>query len=483
MDDQKKEPTVISRRSFMGGVAAATGFLIVPRHVLGGTGYQAPSDTVNVATVGYIQGMGANNARAVRSQNMVALCDVDDSEAAIARMKRSQEPVWDVFPKAAKYKDFRVMLEKQKDIDAVIVATPDHAHAVVAMAAMQLGKHVYVQKPLTRTISEARALMLAARQYKVVTQMGNQGHSGEGVRLIQEWIDDGAIGKVREVHCWTNRPIWPQGMPAPTEAMPVPAGLDWDLWIGPGRLRPFHRLYHPFSWRSWIDYGGGALADMACHVIDPAYTVLRLGYPTSVQATVARPVVEITGDDGNVRVRQVQFTDSYPQSSIVRYEFAQRSGKLPAVKLTWYDGGLLPERPAELEPERRLPESGTIFVGEKGKLMCETYGESPRLIPETRMKAYNRPKPKLTRIKNGANGHEMAWIDAIKGKITPVGNFDYASPFSETVLLGNVAVRVPNTRLLYDGSNMKITNNEEANKLVQHQYREGWSLGTTKFTL
>jgi predicted dehydrogenase len=480
--DEKKEPFVISRRSFVGGVAAATGFLIVPRRVLGGPGYQAPSDTVNVATVGYIQGMGANNARSVRSENMVALCDVDESEAAIARMKRSKEPMWDVFPKATRYKDFRVMLEKQKDIDAVIVATPDHTHAVVAMASMQLGKHVYVQKPLTRTISEARALMLAARQHKVVTQMGNQGHSGEGVRLIQEWIDDGAIGKVREVHCWTNRPIWPQGMPAPTEGMPVPAGLDWDLWIGPGKMRPFHRLFHPFSWRSWIDYGGGALADMACHVMDPSYTVLKLGYPTTVQATVARPVVETTGPDGNVRVRGVQFTDSYPQSTIVRYEFAQRSGKLPAVKLTWYDGGLLPERPAELEPERRLPESGTIFVGEKGKLMCETYGESPRLIPESRMQKYKRPKPKVTRIKDGAQGHEMAWIDAIKGKIPPVGNFDYASPFSETVLLGNVAIMVPNTRLVYDSANMKISNSEEANKWIHHQYREGWSLGTTKYT-
>ncbi len=487
MDEQKKDPMVISRRGFMGGVAAATGLLIVPRHVLGGTGYQAPSDTVNIATVGYIQGMGASNTRAVRTENVVALCDVDESEAAIARMKRSKEPIWDLFPKAARYKDFRVMLEKQKDIDGVIVATPDHTHAVVAMAAMQLGKHVYVQKPLTRTISEARALTVAARNNpKIVTHMGNQGHSGEGVRLIQEWIEDGAIGKIREVHCWTNRPIWPQGMAAPADGMPVPAGLDWDLWIGPGRMRPFHRLYHPFSWRSWIDYGGGALADMACHVMDPAYTVLRLGYPTAVQATVARPVVEITGDDGNVRVRPVQFTDSYPQSSLVHYDFPERKvdgKKYPAMKLHWYDGGLLPERPAELEPERRLPESGTIFVGEKGKLMCETYGEGPRLIPETRMKGYKRPKPKLTRIQNGSQGHEMAWVAAIKGAIPPPDDFNYAGPFTETVLLGNVAVQFPGTRLTWDGPSLKFTNHEEANKWVHHQYREGWSLGTTKYTL
>jgi predicted dehydrogenase len=476
MDDQKTEPAVISRRSFVGGVAAATGLLIVPRRVLGGPGYQAPSDTVNVATVGYIQGMGANNARAVRSENMVALCDCDESEAAISRMKRSKEPIWDVFPKAAKYKDFRVMLEKQKDIDAVIVATPDHTHAVVAMAAMALGKHVYVQKPLTRTISEARALMLAARQHKVVTQMGNQGHSGEGVRLVQEWIDDGAIGKVREVHCWTNRPIWPQGMPAPKEGMPVPDGLDWDLWIGPSTMRPFHRLFHPFSWRSWIDYGGGALADMACHVMDPAYTVLRLGYPTSVQATVARPVVEITGDDGNVRTRPVQFTDSYPQSSIVRYEFPQRSGKLPAVKLTWYDGGLLPERPEDLEPERRLPTSGTIFVGDKGKMWCETYSESPRLIPESAMQAFQRPERTLPRVPGGRSGHEKNWLDAIRQKGQAVSHFDYAGPFTETVLLGNVALRFPGQRLLWDSANLKVTNLPEADQYVQHTYRPGWSL-------
>jgi predicted dehydrogenase len=482
MDDQKDDATLISRRGFVGGVAAAAGLLIVPRHVLGGPGYQAPSDTVNVATVGWAHGMGSANTRNCGTANIVALCDVDESEAAMRRIARSREPIPTLFPKAVRYKDFRVMLEKQKDIDAVIVATPDHTHAVVAMAAMQFGKHVYVQKPLTRTVSEARALLLAARQYKVVTQMGNQGHSGEGVRLIQEWIDDGAIGKVREVHCWTNRPIWPQGRPAPAEGMPVPDGLDWDLWIGPGKMRPFHRLFHPFSWRSWIDYGGGALADMACHVMDPAYTVLRLGYPSSVQASIARPVEEITGEDGNVRVRGVRFTDSYPQSTIVRYEFPQRSRKLPAVKLTWYDGGLLPERPAELEPERRLPDSGTIFVGEKGKLMCETYGEGPRLIPESRMQRYKRPKPKLTRIQNGADGHERAWLDAIRGKIPPVGDFEYAVPFSETVLLGNVAIQVPNTRLMYDAPNMRITNSEEATRWLHHEYREGWSLGTTKYT-
>ena len=474
MIDPNAAPTGVSRRGFIGTVAATTGWLIVPRRVLGGPGYQAPSDTVNIATIGYLHGMGSSNTRACRGENIVALCDVDDSRAAIAKMRSAPEPIWDLFPKAVHYKDFRVMLEKQKDIDAVIVATPDHTHAVIAMAAMQLGKHVYVQKPLTRTISETRALTAAARQYKVVTQMGNQGHSGEGVRLIQEWIDDGAIGKVREVHCWTNRPIWPQGMPRPTGTPAVPDGLDWDLWIGPAPMRPYHTAYHPFSWRSWMDFGCGALGDMACHVMDAANTALRLGSPTSVQATVAQQVVELTGADGQARVERVEYKDSFPMSTIVHYEFPQRSEKLPAVTLHWYDGGLLPERPAELEEERRLPSSGTIFVGETGHLMCETYSESPRLFPEERMQDYARPKKTLPRVQGT---HEQAWIDAIKGKIKPVDDFEYAGPFSETVLLGNVAIQFPGARLLWDGPGMKVTNVDNANDLVHHQYRAGWSLG------
>jgi predicted dehydrogenase len=473
MDDQKKEATVISRRSFVGGVAAATGFLIVPRHVLGGPGYQAPSDTLNIATVGYLLGMGAINTRACAKENIVALCDVDESEAAMNRMRRSKEPILDQFPKAVRYRDFRQMLEKQKDIDAVIVATPDHTHAVVAMAAMQLGKHVYVQKPLTRTISEARALTEAGRKYKVVTQMGNQGHSGEGVRLIQEWLDDGAIGRVRDVHCWTNRPIWPQGMPRPTDTPAVPDGLDWDLWIGPAPMRPYHKAYHPFSWRSWLDFGSGALGDMACHVMDAAYTVLRLGNPTSVQATIAQQVVEVTGPDGVTRNIPLEYRDSFPMATVVHYAFPERSRKLPAVNLHWYDGGLLPVRPQELEVERRLPQSGTIFVGDKGQLMCETYSESPRLFPEKRMREYKRPKKTLPRVQGT---HEEAWIDAIKGKIAPVGDFNYAGPFTETVLLGNLAILFPGTQLMWDAPNMKVTSVPEANDFVQHHYRAGWSL-------
>ena len=269
----------------MGTVATtAAGLTIVPRHVLG-AGFQAPSDTVNVAIVGYANpnAMGTNNLLNVaKTDNIVALCDCDESAAAKAG-RALRGTTLEQFPKATDYKDFRVMLEKQKDIDAVLVATPDHTHAVIAMAAMQLGKHVYVQKPLTRTISEARALTEAARKYKVVTQMGNQGRSEEGLRLMQEWFEAGAIGQVREVHCWTNRPIWPQGMPRPAEEQPVPDGLDWDLWLGPAPMRPFHKTYHPFGWRAWQDFGAGAMGDMACHVMDAANTVLKLGAPTSVE--------------------------------------------------------------------------------------------------------------------------------------------------------------------------------------------------------
>jgi predicted dehydrogenase len=477
MSNEKKPPTGVSRRQFMGTAAAAAGVTIVPRHVLG-AGFQAPSDTVNVAVVGYAHGMGSNNLKnAMKSDNIIALCDVDESAAAKqARLRAGTTP--DKFPKPpAEYKDYRVMLEKQKDIDAVIVATPDHMHALVAMTAMQLGKHVYVQKPLTRTISEARALTEAARKYKVVTQMGNQGHSEEGLRLMQEWFDAGAIGQVREVHCWTNRPIWPQGMPRPTEEMPVPDGMDWDLWLGAAPTRPFHKTYHPSFWRAWQDFGAGAMGDMACHVMDASYTVLKLGSPTSIIATAGAIVQAPPAGQGGWGVR-VKYNDSYPPSSLIHLSYPQR-GNLPPVKMHWYDGGLLPERPDDLEADRKLPESGTIFVGDKGKMWCETYSESPRLIPESAMTAFtNRPARTLPRVPGGRDGHEKNWLDAIRSHGQAVAHFDYAGPFTESVLLGNVALRFPGQRLEWDTANMKVTNVPDANQFVNHSYRSGWTLTT-----
>ncbi len=469
MEDQKKQETPaigeISRRTFVGGVAAAAGIMIVPRHVLGGPGYQAPSDKLNIATVG-VSGQGSSNTRGCAGENIVALCDVDDVRS---------ERVYKLYPNAKTYRDWRVMLEKQKDIDAVIVATPDHSHAVIAMAAMKLGKHVFVQKPLTRTLWEARMLTEAARTYKVVTQMGNQGHSGEGVRLIEEWIAAGAIGKVHEVHCWTNRPIWTQGMRRPTDYPAVPEGLDWDLWIGPSPMREYHPTYHPFAWRSWFDFGAGALGDMACHVMDAAYTALKLGYPTSVMANIAYEVIARERPDGKgVSYVRLDYRDSYPMASVIHYNFPARGKKYPAVNLHWYDGGILPERPEELEPDRRMPESGTLFVGEKGKLMCETYSESPRLIPDARMKAYKQPKKTIPRVEKA--NHDLNWINACKGKTKAVSHFDYSGPFTETVLLGNLAVLYPGRKLEWDGPNLKVTNYAAANDFVKPTFREGWSL-------
>jgi predicted dehydrogenase len=457
----------------MGTAATAAGLTIVPRHVLG-KGFQAPSDTVNVAVVGYVHGMGTSNLTAVaKSDNIVALCDCDTSEAAKEALVRNGIP--EKFPKAAMHQDFRKMFETQKDIDAVVIATPDHNHAVVAMAAMQHGKHVYVQKPLTRTISEARALTEAARKYKVVSQMGNQGHSGEGLRLMQEWVAAGAIGPIREVHCWTNRPIWPQGYPRPTDTPPVPEGLDWDLWIGPSPMRPYNPAYHPFSWRAWQDFGAGAMGDMACHVMDAACTILKLGAPSSIIATEAFNVIQVAGATGWQASKRVDYSDSYPPASVIHVSFPAR-GEMPPVKLHWYDGGILPERPDDLEPERKLPESGTIFVGDKGKMMCETYSEGPRLIPETAMTAFTRPPKTLPRVPDGAQGHEKNWLDAIRTHGQATSQFDYAGPFTEVVLLGNVALRFPGQRLMWDGASMQVTNVAEANQFVQHHYREGWSL-------
>lgn len=473
-----------SRREFIQTAGlAGSGLLIVPRHVLG-RGFQAPSDRLNIAIVGYsVGGMGTHDLRALLAggNNIVALCDVDDTEAGATRLNALLTGRGDwtettaflkSFPAASKYRDYRVMLEKRKDIDAVVVATPDHTHAVIAMAAMQLGKHVHVQKPMTRTVSEARALTEAARRYKVVSQMGNQGHSGEGVRLIQEWIDDGAIGPIREVHCWTNRPIWAQGMPRPAQGSPVPNGLDWDLWLGPAQPRPYHRVYHPFSWRAWYDFGCGSLGDMGCHILDAAYSSLKLGAPTSVLGFTSKFVMQVTNPDGTVKEDPVVYNDSFPPAAIVHYTFPAR-GNLPPVKLHWYDGGFQPERPEELEPERKMPSGGTMFVGEKGKLMCDSYSGSPRLIPETAMQAYKRPEKRIPRI---TTSHQQAWVDAIKGKIPPPDDFDYAGPFTETILLGNVAARFPGEKLEWDGPGMRVTNLPEANEFVQHHYRSGWSL-------
>ena len=438
--------------------AAAAGLMIVPRHVLGGPGYTPPSDTLNIGCVG-VGGKGSSDIRSCSGENIVALCDVDDTQVArFLKSDRNTPEQKTMFDKAGKYRDFRVMLEEEKSIDAVTVSTPDHSHAVAAMMAMKMGKHAFVQKPLTHTIKEARLLAETAKEMDVVTQMGNQGHAGEGGRLINEWIWDGAIGDVHEVHCFTNRPIWPQGIEAPKEIPSVPSSLEWNVWLGPARFRPYHPAYHPFKWRGFWDFGTGALGDMGAHILDHPFWALKLGHPTTVQAT-STPYTK----------------DSCPLAEIVTFEFPQR-GEMPPVTLKWFDGGLMPPRPEGLEAGRMMGDSGGggIFYGSKAMLMYSTYGNNPRIVPESKMKEYRRPEKTIPR----SPGIQLEWIEAIKTEKKSTTDFSYSGMLTEVMLLGNAAVRVQEhkTRLDWDGDKMEFTNLPEANQYLHFEYRTGWSL-------
>jgi predicted dehydrogenase len=422
-------------------------------------GADAPSNKLNIAGIG-VGGMGGSNLRQCERENIVALCDVD-SKYAGGTIKR--------YPKAKVYKDYRVMFDKQKDIDAVVIATPDHTHAVITMAAMERGKHVYCQKPLTHTVYEARKITEAARKYKVQTQMGNQGHSSEHIRLLKEWLADGAIGDVTEVHAWTDRPVgghvWSNFAvrARPKDTPPVPK-LDWDLWLGPVAYRPYHPEYHPTKWRAWLDFGTGALGDMGCHIIDPAFWGLDLGSPESIQATSTHWQKEVS-------------SETFPRASIVRFKFPAR-GKRPPVKLTWYDGRLLPPIPDALEKGRKLPGSGALIIGDKGCMMHGSHGAGGmRIIPETKMQEYKRPEQTIPRVKGGR--HEGDWLRACKeGKDgTPASsNFDYGGSLTEMALLGMLAIRMKDQNLEWDAENLKFKNNEAANELLHIKYRDGWQL-------
>ena len=433
--------------------------MIVPRHVLGGPGYTAPSEKLHVAGVG-IGGMGAGNLVGLSGENIVALCDVDQRYAAKSYRR---------FPDAKRYVDFRRMLESQKDIDAVMVATPDHMHASIAMAAIRMGKHVYCEKPLTHTVYEARTLAEAAREHGVATQMGNRAQAEEGVRLICEWIWDGAIGPVREVHAWTDRPrkgvydeYWPQGIARPKERPSVPSTIDWDLWLGVAPERPYHRAYLPFRWRGWWDFGTGALGDIGCHNLDAIFRALELKHPETVEAS-SSPVND----------------ETYPIASMVTYRFPAR-GDLPSVRLIWYDGGLRPSRPIELPRGVSLGSytSGQLFVGDKGIIMTRGSGRDPVLLPESRRKEYELPAKTLSR----SPGHYREWIDACKGGQPAGSHFGHAGPLTETVLLGNVALRralrekLATDSLRWDGPNLRFTNCPEANQYLHREYRKGWIL-------
>ena len=487
MSNKKKQTATFSRREFLGTMAATTAFTIVPRSVLGGPGYQAPSDMVNVAGIGIgargssvIQSIASPDVpivrpegvrytsfseqyagvqlppveraaaaattqerQTVRHANIYALCDVDSNFAA---------HVFAGYPKAKRFKDFREMIDKEKEIDAVVIAGPDHTHAVMASHAMKAGKHVFVEKPMCKTIHEARFLADLAKKTGLVTQMGNQGHNSEGTRQTVEWIQAGVIGNVREIHMWTGTPSWRQGYHPRPAGVPVPANLDYDLWLGPAPEKPYHPDVVHFNWRGLWDYGTGAMGDFGAHIMDAPIWALNLGFPTKIQAT------------------SPAFNDVYlPRSTYVTYEFPAR-GNMPPVKATWHDGGLKPPRPAGLESNRAL--QACHYIGDKGIIMHGTHGAVPELIP--RNPDFKEPAKTLHR----PNSVFVDFIEAIKEKRKAANDFEISAKLTEIMLLANIAVvsqRIPIT-LEYDAEKMRITNLPEANDYFHYEYRKGWSL-------
>ena len=485
MQDLKEKKEVnASRREFIKNSAlTAAGFMIVPRHVLGGKGFTAPSDKLVIAAVG-AGGKGADDIShfyKTGKADIAYLCDVDDRRSADTLKS---------FPKAKYYKDWREMFDKDsKNFDAVSVSIPDHNHAVATLAAMQLGKHVYTQKPLTHDIYEARTLADAAKKYKVVTQMGNQGGSGDGVRQLMEWYNAGIIGKVHTVYCWTDRPVWPQGIPWPSQKAEVPSGLDWNLWIGTAPYKDYVEKLVPFNWRGWWDYGTGALGDMGCHIVEPAFRVLDLKYARDVQASV-----------GSVYVDEFQrgyFPESCPPSSHVILTFPKTSNTDNEITVHWMDGGIQPERPEELGANEVFGDggNGTLFIGTKGKMMCGTYGKDPKLLPTKRTAEVN-VKQTIPRVPGGAEGHYRQWVEAAiagHGQKTVSSPFEFAGPLTEALLMANLAIRgfdirVPRAdgkgydypgryiKLLWDNENMKITNFDAANQFIKREYPQGFQL-------
>jgi predicted dehydrogenase len=491
----QKIQTTFSRRNFIGTTAAAAaGISIIPSHAVAGLGHIPPSDKLNIAGIG-VGGKGFTNLRNMPNQNIVALCDVDWDYA---------NKVFEAYPKAKKWKDYRQMLEKQKNIDAVVIATPDHTHALPAAAAMELGKHVYLQKPLTHSVWESRYLTDLARRTGVVTQMGNEGHSNDTVYEVAEIVQSGCLGVVAEAHVWTNRPIWRQGMPQPLKEVEVPNTLDWDLFIGPAKMRPYNPEYHPWIWRGWWDYGTGALGDMGCHLLDVPNYALQLGAPKAFQASSS-----------------LVNTESAPVSAQVTYLFPARKNlpycALPELKLTWYDGGLMPPRPFDLPFDAPMdPGGGFMFVGSEATLIAEAYGAKWKVykngeeyIPETKVTLERIPDDP-----NGGGRHEMHFVNCCKNGGKPSSSFEYSGPFNEMVVMGNLAVRMQSLKktLFWDSENMKVTNispeetltttkllpfssdivtrkveneakqtvkwnaQEMCEEWIKHTYRDGWNL-------
>ncbi len=472
-DEEDKKESTTSRRDFLKtGMLAAAGFMIVPRYVLGGRGYVAPSDRLVIAGVG-AGGKGEtdiSNFYKSGKAEIGYLCDVDDRRAANMVKK---------FPKAKYYKDWRELFDKEhKHIDAVSVATPDHNHAIITYHAMQLGKHVYVEKPLTHDIWEARMLTQAAKKYKVVTQMGNQGASNDGTRLLSEWYDAGLIGDVHTVYCWTNRPVWPQGIAWPSTGGNIPKELDWDLWLGTAPYKPYVDKLVPFNWRGWWDYGTGALGDMGCHLIEAPFRVLDLKYVKSVQSSVGSVYVD--------EFKKGVFPESCPPSSHVTLTFPKTGKTKGDIALHWMDGGIQPERPDELGPNEKWggeEGNGTLFIGTKGKMYASTYSTAPTLLPKSLTEQAKAPQ-KWARVPGGSNGHYTQWVEACLagyGKQELSSPFEVAGPLTEALLMANLAVRghdLPGGQFKYewDNSAMKVTNFDAVNQYVKRNYRSGWDL-------
>jgi len=445
----------LSRRQFVAGAGAGvTALTIIPREVLGGEGQAAANDKINIASVG-CGGRGWSDISGVRSENIVALCDVDQRQTGRAKQQ---------FPAAKYFTDFRKMFDDvEKQIDAVTVGIPDHTHAVVCMDAIRRGKHIYCEKPLAHSISEIRTLQKAARQHQVITQVGNQGHSSETIRMFCEWIWDGAIGKVTEVHASCNAfpSVYCQIRLLPTvnEKHDVPDELDWDLWLGPAKFRPYNPMYCPWNWRGWMDFGTGGIGDWICHVVDPSFWALDLGAPVSVQA-------EVDGYDPKIHA------DVYPPGTQVTYEFAAKGDRGP-VKLVWYDGTRKAPRPKDLEEGRNPPGTGAIVIGTEGTITHGSHGAGGvRLVPETKMQAYQQPEKTIPRVP----GHHQDWLIAMREGRQAGSNFDYGGSLTELGLLGAIAIKYPGVKLAWDGPAMRFTNNDEANQYVNPPYRQGWTL-------
>jgi predicted dehydrogenase len=448
----KKNSLHFSRRGFLRATGTSVAALtIVPRHVLAGAG-ASPNEKLNIAGIG-VSGMGAGDIGAVApGNNMVALCDVDARHAAGTFAK---------FPQAKRYKDFRKMFDDmEKDIDAVVVATPDHFHAVAAMAAIKRRKHVYCEKPLAHSVYEVRQLMKAAAEYKVVTQLGNQGHSFGSIRDFCEWIWDGAIGNVHTIHagCSAVNSGLDQ-LPRLKEQHPVPPTLDWDLWLGPAQYRPYHPAYLPGAWRGWVPFGNGTVGDWACHVVDPVFWALDLGAPKTIEAKVKNYDFKTQGD-------------AYPKGEIITYEFPAK-GKRGPITLHWYSGTERIPRPADLDPDDKPVDTGAVVLGDKGTIVYGSHGAGGvRLIPHAKMDAYKRPEKTLPRVKE----HHWDWLQAIKNGAKAGSDFSYGGPLTELAMLGVIAIKMAGTKLEWDAARVQFTNSSEANQYINPPYRTGWEL-------